>query len=816
MELSTRAAYRGQVTRLVNSALEFLKDDRSRVNEENEPNFSEIEEELVTHLQRLTSAHDNLNAINEEIKQKSILKEDELQKCVDYQDLALRHLKRLLVCSKSDMEAPKNSSTIISSSYCTRSLTALQVPTSNYYVMLRSILLRCLPTALRIEYHRQEESAVKEEESNDTSSNNGSALSHIGGSEVKDIFRFLKREVESLEKSGVTHTNSKVRTVAQSTASSLVTINEVEVACIFCKMNNHKTKDCDSNILNIKFCGVAAGVFVVLKLGILRRNAEAKTMQESDDKSKTSALNVCSHNTTESVLLKTVRCAVASTKTKISISAIIDGGSQHTYVRESVAKKLKLKVIGTVDLSVIPFGCKEAKPMKTFNKVKINLKSLFSHEVLVTLEAIVVPEICVDVLMVPEAKCPLFEGIQLSDVRPNNMEFEEGLSLLIGSDYNWSIVTGKQRQLTKRLRAVETVFGWTLQGVHSAVSDEPDSSYKNSCFSSRCLINLTSAKSEELTQFWSLEAIGIRNNEDENMYLTENLIDKCITRQGSRYVAKLPWKAYDSILQDNKGQALQRLNSLIRRLSRDPAKLLNYDEAIRKLICDGVAQAVTSSCQKECYKSRVFYLPHQPVYKEAGTTKLRVVFDASAHIDGTGSLNDHLWTGANLLPDVMKILLNFRLGLHGIVADIEKAFLQIVLSEEDRDSHRFIWFGSKLTSAGDRPKFAEHRMTRVTFGVNCSPFLLCATINYHLKLEAKGFPETCAILLESIYMDDLVISTDSEKEGSSMCSEAVDILKRASLNLHKWNSSSQVIQDVMNVNNAPSMQKVLGLLVHIQ
>ncbi|XP_055836436.1 uncharacterized protein LOC129905083 [Episyrphus balteatus] len=210
---------------------------------------------------------------------------------------------------------------------------------------------------------------------------------------------------------------------------------------------------------------------------------------------------------------------------------------------------------------------------------------------------------------------------------------------------------------------------------------------------------------------------------------------------------------------------MQRLMNLIHRLSRDPAKLLSYDEAIRKLITDGVAESVSSALNGSCHQPRVFYLPHQPVYKEEGTTKLRVVFDASAHINGTGSLNDHLWTGANLLPDVLKVLLNFRLGLHGIVADIEKAFLQISLCQEDRDSHRFIWFGSKLTSPSDRPKFTIYRMTRVTFGVNCSPFLLCATIKYHLQLEQKDFPTTCATLLNSIYMDDLVISTDFEQEG---------------------------------------------------
>ncbi|XP_055836448.1 uncharacterized protein LOC129905093 [Episyrphus balteatus] len=113
---------------------------------------------------------------------------------------------------------------------------------------LLSILLRCLPTELRIEYHRQDESSTNTEEALENMSDSASNLSQIGGGEVKDILRFLKREIESLEKSGVTHTSSKIKTVAQSTASSLVTVSATESACIFCKSNKHKTKDCDSNI----------------------------------------------------------------------------------------------------------------------------------------------------------------------------------------------------------------------------------------------------------------------------------------------------------------------------------------------------------------------------------------------------------------------------------------------------------------------------------------------------------------------------------------------------------------------------------------
>ena len=92
---------------------------------------------------------------------------------------------------------------------------------------------------------------------------------------------------------------------------------------------------------------------------------------------------------------------------------------------------------------------------------------------------------------------------------------------------------------------------------------------------------------------------------------------------------------------------------------------------------------------------------------------MRTVFDACAKYKGTSPLNEVLYKGPCLNADLYSLLFKFRIYPIAIIADIEKAYLQISINEEHRDFVRFLWY-----SDFSEEIISKYRFTRVIFWCN--------------------------------------------------------------------------------------------------
>ena len=138
-------------------------------------------------------------------------------------------------------------------------------------------------------------------------------------------------------------------------------------------------------------------------------------------------------------------------------------------------------------------------------------------------------------------------------------------------------------------------------------------------------------------------------------------------------------------------------------------------------------------------KGKEFYIPHKAVIREnAATTKMRIVYDASARAKDTApSLNECLETGPPLQNQIWRVLVRGRFHAVAIAGDIRKAFLQVRIREEDRDALRFHWIDRE-----NPEKVRTLRFTRALFGLGPSPFLLGGVIQHHLEICKPDYPET--------------------------------------------------------------------------
>ena len=228
---------------------------------------------------------------------------------------------------------------------------------------------------------------------------------------------------------------------------------------------------------------------------------------------------------------------------------------------------------------------------------------------------------------------------------------------------------------------------------------------------------------------------------------------------------------------------------MLKRLRQNPDLLQSYNRVMQEQIEGGIVEDAPLTVSD---LTRVHYLPHHAVLRtDKETTKLRVVYDASAKTEGHPSLNDCLLTGPKFNQKILDILLRFRSHEIAIIADIEKAFLMVGVAEKDRDALCFLWVNDvREKEVTVRPL----RFTRVVFGVCSSPYLLNYTIRHHLQQYMSSHPELVKKLIESFYVDDVVTGASTEEEAFQLYTESKSILKDGAFNLRKFRTNSPSLQ----------------------
>ena len=156
------------------------------------------------------------------------------------------------------------------------------------------------------------------------------------------------------------------------------------------------------------------------------------------------------------------------------------------------------------------------------------------------------------------------------------------------------------------------------------------------------------------------------------------------------------------------------------------------------------------------HTQETFYLPMHAVRKEESTTtKLRVVFNASAKSSTSSSLNDSLLVGPTIHPPLIDVLLRFRTHRVALTTDISKIYRAVELVPADRDLHRFVWRNNPIDP------LLDYRMTRVTFGVSASSFADNMAVKPNAVDYAVEYPLAETRVNTSFYVDDGLTGADS-------------------------------------------------------
>ncbi len=249
------------------------------------------------------------------------------------------------------------------------------------------------------------------------------------------------------------------------------------------------------------------------------------------------------------------------------------------------------------------------------------------------------------------------------------------------------------------------------------------------------------------------------------------------------WVACYPWISPPSVLPDNKWQAVKILESVERKLARNPDWATKYQEQIDDLLQRNAARKLSPD-EISNHEGPHFYVTHLVVLNPKSTsTPVRMVFNSSLKCQNGLSLNDCLAKGPDAYMNKLHgVLLRWREYKSAFVGDISKMFHAVAISEEDQQMHRFLWRDMRTTDPPD-----TYVSNVVTFGDKPAGTTAEEAMYMQARSMMDTHPQAVEAILRSTYVDDIDHSLDASGDRClSLVREVADVLGKGGFKIKEW------------------------------
>ncbi|XP_026819200.1 uncharacterized protein LOC113557858 [Rhopalosiphum maidis] len=408
-------------------------------------------------------------------------------------------------------------------------------------------------------------------------------------------------------------------------------------------------------------------------------------------------------NKPQTILLSTLLISVVSVNNqKQTFRALLDTGAQVSFITKKSADRLALP-IRRCSTQISAFSGASVNAVS--GAIFISMSPVDNSEPSIPLDVYIVAKITEPL---PQTSftftaLPHLNKLNLADPTFN---IQGPIYILLVADVAPSILTGNRvAGLQSHPTAFNTVFGWVLMGpVTPSTTTEVTS----------MLVTTETSLEQSLSKFWEMEEPPHTEHLSSDEVQAEAIFTSSVKRLVSgRFSVALPFKQPHPILGDSKDMALKRFHYLEHRLSREEGLSQQYKDFMRDYLTSQHMEVIPTNQKMTPY---CYYIPHHCILRpDSLTTKLRVVFDASATTTVGRSLNSSLYTGRKLQQDLPQILIRARVHKILFTADIKQMYRQIEIHPEHRDYLRILWRFNR-----DQP-IEEYRLCTVTYGTSCAP-----------------------------------------------------------------------------------------------